>query len=70
MDCSSVLRNILLQHYLDSSVFNSNSINTITILEKYKDKWNLMFIRENLNLQIDGNHQGNYYIWNITHFII
>ena len=37
MDCSSVLRNILLQHYLDSSVFNSNSINTINILEQYKD---------------------------------
>ena len=55
MDCSSVLRNILLQHYLDSSVFNSNI--TINRLEKYKDEWNLMFIRENLNLQIDGNHQ-------------
>lgn len=60
MDCSSVLLNILLQHYLPTSVFNSNSNTHIIIntLEKYKHEWNLMFIRDNPLLQIDSGHIG------------
>lgn len=58
MDCSSVLLNILLQHYLQPSIFTKDDTILNRILDKYKDRWNLMFIRETIKLQLETNHLG------------